>query len=114
MDRETESPSADLKHKLPGFFSCPTHKIIKASAYILPGPFPFNRGKQGPDYHLEDTFGIAGANAGTFHKVSVAMTYRGVVIKDGKELTSQQINSPNWRDFCVAADEWVYDKKEFF
>lgn len=74
----------------------------------------YTNGQQGADYYLEDTFGIAGAGAGSFHKVSVTMTYRGVVIKDGKELTPQQINSPNWREYCVAAEEWTYDKKDFF
>lgn len=84
----------------------PTYKIGLMDYYT--------NGQQGPDYHLEDTFGIAGANAGTFHKVAVNISYRGAVIKDGKELTLQQINSPNWRDYCIAGNEWTYSKVEFF
>ena len=74
----------------------------------------YTDGQQGPDYYLEDTFGIAGANAGTFHKVAVNISYRGAVIKDGKELSPQQINSSNWRDYCIAGNEWTYSEIKFF
>ncbi|MEQ1763818.1 MAG: hypothetical protein ABL984_11825 [Pyrinomonadaceae bacterium] len=74
----------------------------------------YSHGQQGPDYFLEDTFGIEGTSAGNFHKIAVNISYRGVVIKDGKELTRDQINSPNFRDYCIAGNQWNYSETKFF
>lgn len=72
----------------------------------------------GAEYRLRDTFGIEGprkqdsAGFKTGLKVGVDITYRGIVIKDGKVPTFSEING-NWLAHCVAGKEWRYKEEKF-
>ncbi len=75
----------------------------------------YSNDQKGTDYRLQDTFGISGPRRAdpqggfkTGLKVGVELYFRGIVIKDGKTPTTAEINSPNWRDYCVEAKEWMY------
>jgi len=46
-------------------------------------------------------------------KVGVHMKFRGIVIKDGKLPEPVQMNSPVWKQFCVAHKEWEYEAERF-
>jgi len=66
-------------------------------------------------YYLQDTFGLEGArkrdSQGFYRtglKIGVELQFRGIVIKDGKNLTTEQINQSNWKNYCVASEEWDY------
>lgn len=75
----------------------------------------YSNNQMGTEYRLQDTFGIEGPrktdSQGNFKaglKVGVDLEYRGIVIKDGRMPTFQEINSGNWKSYCVAALDWRY------
>jgi hypothetical protein len=75
----------------------------------------YTNDQKGYEYRLQDTFGIEGPRKtdaqGNFKaglKVGVDLWYRGIVIKDGRMPTFQEINASNWRSYCVASHDWRY------